>query len=358
MVDTIAVVQSDQIERVEQPGGDRTFLMLEEGRKFVADRVTGHVGGGGVNSAVCLQRLGFSVQTLVKLGRDDRGRLVRETLKHEGINSRWVCEHPDKATGASVIISSHQNNAAIITYRGANSELLASDLPDETYQPHLVYVAGLSDQSADILPAIVDRAASLKTSIAINPGVRQLAHRFDAIYQALPRLSQLSVNAVEAAEIVPQIFDKYPRCSASADAVQSKPVGALMRQNLTKDNITMSLPHFFEALTSTGLGSVVVTDGERGSYAATREGIVFCAAPRVAVFGTAGAGDAFNTTFAAGRAQGQTIDDCLVAASINAASVIGHADTISGLLTWQQLQEAKRQAAKNLVVHTWRYAEH
>ncbi len=354
MVDTIAVVGADEVERFQTPESSRNFLMLEEGRKIVADRVTGHVGGGGINSAVCLQRLGFSVATVVKLGRDDRGRLVRQTLAMEGIDTRWVCEDPDRATGASVIISSHDHNAAIITYRGANSVLVPADVPSEKFSRSLVYVAGLSDQSADILPTIIDRTAAPETFIAINPGVRQLAKRFDALYDALPRLSQLSVNALEAAEMVPQILIRQPAPSQSAQTIQETAFGALMQQPLTKDGCSMSLPHFFEALISTGLKSVVVTDGQRGCYAASQEGVVFCSALIVPVAGTAGAGDAFNATFAACRVQGHSIEDCLIAARTNAASVIGHADTLSGLLTLEQLRAAKG-AAEQPVVRTWRY---
>ena len=55
---------------------DNSFLLLEEGRKTEALEISTHVGGGAVNAAVAMARLGLDVAALVKLGKDARAETV------------------------------------------------------------------------------------------------------------------------------------------------------------------------------------------------------------------------------------------------------------------------------------------
>ncbi|MBX9683755.1 MAG: carbohydrate kinase family protein [Hyphomicrobium sp.] len=355
MIDTIAVVEPDQIGRIKGDAAGQTFLMLEEGRKFVASRVTAHVGGGGVNTAVCLQRLGFSVHCVVKLGRDDRSILVRATLAREGVSDEFIREHPERATGASVIVSAQDNNAAILTYRGANSELRANDLPIPTWSPDIVYIAGLSDESAELLPALIERYAVPGSSVSVNPGIRQLTERIGDLTRAFVGVKNLFVNVDEAFVLVRRLMRLQPSPTDAARQVASTPVGELMRRGFASDGHHMSLPHFFECLLATGPDCIVVTDGARGAYTATRSEMTFCSALQVPVAGTAGAGDAFNATFAARRWRGETLEQALRAATLNASSVIGHADTLSGLLTQQQLDAATKMPTTSMETHSWQF---
>ena len=59
MVDTIAIIDSGRIERMTMLNADSSFLLLEEGRKTEAVEVSTHSGGGAVNVAVAIARLGI-----------------------------------------------------------------------------------------------------------------------------------------------------------------------------------------------------------------------------------------------------------------------------------------------------------
>ena len=61
MVDTIAIIESDRIERMAMLNADTSFLLMEEGRKTEALDVSTHCGGGSINTAVAMSRLGFDV---------------------------------------------------------------------------------------------------------------------------------------------------------------------------------------------------------------------------------------------------------------------------------------------------------
>ena len=83
MIDTIALISNDLIERMVMNNAGQAFLLIEEGRKTEADLISTHPGGGAINSAVCFARLGFTVDTFVKLGCDDRAESILKSLAAE-----------------------------------------------------------------------------------------------------------------------------------------------------------------------------------------------------------------------------------------------------------------------------------
>lgn len=357
MVDTIAVIDDDLIERMSMNNADRAYLLLEEGRKTEAAVISTHAGGGAVNAAVCFARLGFDTSIIVKLGADDRSALVQQTLRKEGV-SRDHLAHTDQAgSGASVLISAHDRNAAIFTFRGSNSLLKTEDLADEAFRAAIVYVSTLSDASAALFPKIIKKAARNGAFVAVNPGIRQLAARGDDFQSALADISLLSMNRDEAAMLLPRLLAISPRPSRRPILPPQKPDNAdLMRRGFAASGFTMSLAHFFEALLACGPRCVLVTDGKRGAYAADPGGISYCPSLKTKVIGTAGAGDAFTSTFTAFYATGSGCDDALKYATFNAASVIAFADTQSGLLTGENLAREKTKQENNLKMMSWRYA--
>ena len=81
MVDIIAIIADRDVERVTLHNATISFLLVEQGRKIEAESISIHIGGGGVNVAVALRRLGHPVDALIKLGRDVDADRVRDHLK-------------------------------------------------------------------------------------------------------------------------------------------------------------------------------------------------------------------------------------------------------------------------------------
>jgi ribokinase len=101
MVDTIAIIDSSRIERMTMLNADSSFLLLEEGRKTEAVEVSTHTGGGAVNVAVAMARLGMDVALLAKLGVDARAETILQRLEKEGVSAVWVKRDPRLPTGSS-----------------------------------------------------------------------------------------------------------------------------------------------------------------------------------------------------------------------------------------------------------------
>lgn len=339
MIDTIAIIESDRIERMSMLNAEASFLLLEEGRKTEALEISTHCGGGGVNAAVAMARLGIDVAALVKLGRDARADSILARLTDEGISARWAIRDPDEPTGASVLISSHDRNAAVFTFRGANTHLEPDDLADGAFAVDLVYVSGLSNKSADCFPAIVDKAKAHGALVAANPGVRQLSARGGEFQENLAHIDILAINRQEADALVANLVAKFGEGGPALPLEAGEQPPALLARGLTGGGFAMSLPAFLAALHELGIRYVVVTDGRGGAFLCSDGHITFCPAIDAEVAGTAGAGDAFVATFAAFVALGRPSEVALEAAALNAASVVGHVDTQTGLMTSEAIEK-------------------
>lgn len=353
MVDSIAIIADERIERMSMRNAQSSFLLLEEGRKIEAAEISQHCGGGAINTAVCMARLGADVSTLVKLGKDHRAEMLLRRLDDEGISTRWVMRDNRLATGAAVIISSHERDAAIFTFRGANTLLRAEDLKSDMFAVDLVYVSSLSNESADCFPDIVRRSREAGAKIATNPGIRQLTSRAIPFLNALGDINILALNRVEADAIVPQLVARSREDTSPLETVKTGITPELVRRGFSSGGYEMSLKGFMKCLLASGVENILITNGKDGAYVGSHETITHCPVLPATVASTAGAGDAFASTFAYKLAETGNTAEALRAAAVNAASVVGHADTQTGLLTAEQLAGRLPKVLEQLDLTSW-----
>jgi ribokinase len=349
-IDTIAIIPSDRIERISMSNADSSFLLLKEGSKTEATEVSTHTGGGGVNAAVCMARLGLDVGALVKLGQDARAETVLARLMAEGVSTRWAIRDGRAPTGASVLVSSHDRNAAVFTFRGANTLLEEKDLKDAAFAVDLVHVASLSNESAECFPAIIDKAKAAGALITANPGPRQLAARGPAFERCLGKIDILSINLSEAEVLLPSLIARFGEGGAT---IEGGDLPRLLGRGLNGGGFHMTLKVFMTAVQSMGPRYLLLTDSAAGAYLGTKDTLMFCPPLKVQVAGTAGAGDAFTSTFAAFILWGSAPQEALRAATLNAASVVSHVDTQTGLLRRQDLEASLSARLSELPIQRW-----
>lgn len=350
MIDTIAIIESSAIERMVLLNAEASFLLLEEGRKTEALEVSTHCGGGAINAAVAFARLGHSASVLVKVGQDRRADQILACLDAEGISHRFALRDGNAPTGASVLVSSHDRNAAVFTFRGANTLLTPDDLANAAFKVDLVYIANLSNEAAKCFPDIVGKAKAAGARVAANPGIRQL-HGHGAAFRALlPRLDILALNRREADEVL-SLLDSGTTDKDAEFNTLGAAAPPLAARGLKFESRRMSVRAFCRALIAAGVGTVVLTDGRDGAFAATHDRLVYCPAREANVAGTAGAGDAFVSTFSAYLAGGNPPDTALLAATLNAGAVLGHVDTQTGLMRRVEIEALldSRKALPNVM---------
>ena len=348
MIDTIAIIDSGRIERMSMGNAGSSFLLLEEGRKTEAEEVSTHVGGGAVNVAVAMARLGMDVAVLAKVGTDARAEAILQRLLQEGVSIRWVTHEPRSPTGASVFISSHDRNAAIFTFRGANTLLEAQDLQDEAFSVDVVYVANLSNELADCFPAIVERAKKYGALVSANPGPRQLSARGGAFFESLASIDVLILNQIEADLLVPRLIVHGGEGGPLLTFSPGEEIPPLAVRGLVGGGFELSIVAYLRVLIKLGPRYVIVTDGARGVFVGSHDEILFSRALETKTVGTAGAGDAFGATFTAYIALGRSVEEAVWAATINSASVVEHVDTQTGLLKRDLLDQKIVAAQRSL----------
>ena len=188
---------------------DSSFLLLEEGRKTEALEVSTHVGGGAVNAAVAMARLGLDVAALVKLGKDARAETVLNHLLQEGVSTRWAMRdgrRPDRGLGAPVIARAQRRHLHL---PGRQHAARCERAARQSLAVDLVYVSSLSNESADAFPAIVKQAKAQRALVATNPRVRQLSSRGNAFIESLAHIDILTVNRSEADVLVPALVARF-----------------------------------------------------------------------------------------------------------------------------------------------------
>lgn len=353
MIDTIAIIDSARIERMSMLNADTSFLLLEEGRKTEATEISTHCGGGAVNAAVSMARLGLDVSTLIKLGKDERAETVLGHLMREGVSTRYAIRDARAPTGASVLVSSHERNAAVFTFRGANALLEPGDLRDDAFEVNVVYITNLSNKSADCYPLIVEKGKARGALVVANPGVRQLSARGAAFKKMLSAVDVLAINRAEAEVLLMALVAEHGEGGPALKGKKDAALPKLAQRGLNGGGFSMSLRGFLAALLASGAKCVLLTDGRDGAYVARKGELLHCPSLVTEVAGTAGAGDAFTSTYAVCKAQGQTADQALIAATLNATSVLGHVDTQTGLMKRADLDKAVREAKHGLAVQRW-----
>ena len=339
MIDIICIVAAGNIERMTFSNQDTSFLMVETGRKVVAESITSHVGGGACNTAVSLARRGWQAAVLAKTGDDLNAAAVRQHLEANGVGTERMITAAGLATGTAVMVASHDRNASIFVHRGANETLAPCDLPAEVFAGiDLVYVAPLSSQSADCFPDLVARAKAGGAMVAANPGIRQLTSRTAQFVEALANVDLLSINRVEAETLVPAFAAR----AVGAEAPPPEDAPTLLKRGLGFGGLEIGLLRFLAGVRGAGPRWVLVTDGTEGAWLASPEGVFWRPALLpVTVQGTAGAGDSYTSTLAAALAEGAAPAEAMLQAAINAAAVVAALDTTSGLMT-QEAMTARR----------------
>ena len=77
-------------------------------------------GGKGVNQAVAAKRCGAEVSIIAKIGKDENGQILKDKLKEDNIDVKYVFEDNNESTGMAFIMVNENGNNSIIVVAGSN----------------------------------------------------------------------------------------------------------------------------------------------------------------------------------------------------------------------------------------------
>lgn len=233
-------------------------------------------GGGGIQVARGLRRLGTAVEAIVTIG-GSTGRALLALLEHEGLNVRPVWVQPDTRPCFTVNVTSTGENFRLVAG--------AQPLADYEYEPTLERL-----REIDRLPPYVVLSGSLP------PGVPP-SFIHDIARVTAERSSSLLVDTSGAAL----------RAALDAKVAVVKPskeeLAALVGAD--PDDPGFDVAGAAREVVRGGVGAIVVSLGGDGAYVHAQTGDdVVLSAPPIEVVSTVGAGDSMVAGLVAGLSRG------------------------------------------------------
>lgn len=327
---------------------DLAYVCMRAGRKIEIQKLIYYCGGGATNSAVSFARAGFAVETFFKIGTDDAGDFILNTLAKENVSTTHAIKTNSAPTGNSFIIPGPQGNSAVLVHRGANITLVQSELPENAIaNSDQLYITSLSGPAAPLLIPITELAKKHSIPVAANPGTSQLHAGAEFLKSALSNIDILILNTYEAELLMTSLTINLPPIEVSPQYDETLP--ELLKKPLGSATTCFTLPQFFNAVHACGPHTIVVTNGAEGVYASDKKIIYFHPSIKIDIVSSIGAGDAFGSCFVARLCNKRSIEDALRAGVINSASVIKHLGTQTGLLTTNELDNQCTHLDKSLL---------
>lgn len=230
-------------------------------------------GGKGSNQAVAAQRAGAEVTMIAKIGKDAFGKIALDNFRNENIDSRYIYEDDNHETGAALImVDENSSDNKIVVVLGANEHITDENIENSREG---VENAGLLLMQLEISIDALEKAVE----IAYNKGVR------------------IILNPAPARKISDDLLNKIEIITPN-EIEASVLSGVFIKDN---EDVKKAARIFFKK----GVKYVVITLGNKGVYAGTKEKEMFIPAVPVQPVDTTGAGDAFNGAFATALAEGR-----------------------------------------------------
>lgn len=244
-------------------------------------------GGKGANQAVTASQLGANVEFIGNVGADDFGEQVKQNLQDKGVKTAAVQKMG--LTGQAIIQVADSGENSIVLFPGANflvtrEQIYAAKDKIEESEVLLLQL----EIPIPVVEAAADIASKKGVHIILNPAPAQQIS--DSL---LGKVSILTPNETELAILTG-----------------------------LKTNTEEELFQACSLLIQKGVGAVVVTLGEKGSYYMNSNEHGYVQANQVEVKDTTGAGDAFNGALAVGLRQGNSLQESILYASKIAEYVV------------------------------------
>ncbi len=284
------------------------------------------IGGCVPNVALDLKKIcpALPVRVFGRVGEDEDGEFVRNTLTEGGLDVSGLLTDPDAPTSFTEVMSVTGGQRTFFTYSGASAAFGAEDvdfgddLPEILHLGYFLLLQKVDD--GDGLQILKNaKAQGIRTSIDM---VSENSDRYDLVKPCLPYTDYLIINEMEA--------------------------GMLTGIEPTNTN----LPKIAQALKEMGVREKVIIHKPDCAVCLSDAGLTVLpsyALPNGYIKGTTGAGDAFCAGALYGIYEDWSDEQILSFASGAAVMALGSADATSGLVPEQKIKEFCSQFSRQNV---------
>ena len=297
---------------VEYKHGEK-LLCLRYGDKIPVGDSTVMVAGNAANNAIGSARLKLKTAIYVNVGNDHDGVRIKDKLKDEGVDTRYVIKNDDLPS----------NHHIVLNYKGERT-ILIHHQPWKYHLPDLdpsrwIYFTSLSPTftESNLLDQLTNHLERIGAKLLYNPGTFQIKHGVRKNPRLLALTELFIVNLEEAKIILGyEEWDKVP-------------VKKLLKE-----------------IVDLGPKMAVITDGGEGSYGYDGEKYYKLDIFPAKLLEMTGSGDAYATGTLAGLFHGKDLPEAMRWGAANGASVVEKVGPQAGLLTYHGMQEKLKEILK------------
>lgn len=246
------------------------------------------IAGAESNFAIGIQKLGLSAGWISKLGKDEFGQFIINTLKGEGVDVSNVSFDSTHSTGLMVkeFAASDETNVYYYRESSAASCLSANDINEEYVKgSRLIHLTGitpiLNESCYEAIEKIIDIAHKGNILVSFDPNIRLKLWR-DNDYSGKIKMLLFSSNIILLGLSEAKIL---------FDTIDIETIRSLI---LSSENVQY----------------LVIKDGKNGAWVGNKKEFYKIDPYKCTVIDPIGAGDAFNAGFISGLLQGSDLKRC------------------------------------------------
>jgi ribokinase len=257
--------------------------MPRPGETVSGDKFVTGPGGKGSNQAVAAARLGADVTFIGRVGNDVFANLAQDLWSAEGINTDYVNQDPNHATGVAPIFVDSDGENMIVVVLGANKNIQQSDID------------AAKDTIADADVLIV-----------------QLEINHNMVGYALKTAKELGITTILNPAPAARIPSEFIQL---ADYITPNETELEVLSESNSDDVIANA----KSLLTSDDQTVVVTMGSQGAQIVQGNYQELIPTFKVDTVDTTGAGDAFNGALAVALAEDKPLKDAVKFANATAA---------------------------------------
>ncbi|MBW2977413.1 carbohydrate kinase family protein [Candidatus Woesearchaeota archaeon] len=295
----------------------KKFKQIKLGDKVLITDLKFETGGGGLNSAVALRKMGLRTAFLGKIGHDHNAFKVLHELKKEKVEVIKTAPAEERTSYSFIQQSTKERDRVIYTFKGASDHLSTKEIDLKKLKTKSIYMATMLKQSFTTCEKIAQFAKKNNINLLFNPSTYLAAQGKTKLKKILDAATILVLNKSEAKLLLK-----------------------------TKNN---NIDFLLKSLKRLGPKIIVITEGPKGMHAYNGTYSYSMQAYKVNVVSVAGAGDAFSSGFLAGIHKKQDISHALELGMANAASVIQYYGTKNKLLTYKEALQFIKKHKKKII---------
>lgn len=106
----------------------RIARMPQPGETLSTENKSSAAGGKGANQAVAAARAGAQTRFIGKVGNDEAGRFMVESLNNDGIDTNAIITDKTVGTGSAFILLDEEGQNSILVYGGSNQQIKPAEV--------------------------------------------------------------------------------------------------------------------------------------------------------------------------------------------------------------------------------------